>query len=238
MSYVDRANACHVTRSSLSYGHIRARPTIGSAYSTSESPPNSIVPRGWPFHLQLPPGPSTTISHMDVEVRWCIRAGFSSPRVMNDLRVPPSLAACTLLRRDSPHPPSADTFVRPLHPLSLCLSFYFPLSLLPFHLDIPSPPSSLRHRVATLRWVLVRLFLLLILLLLRLLLLLLFYLAASSLVLFLVYFSHPRTVEMQFASELLLPPSQPVAASNNRRRSKQLTHQGEFVVSEEEISLI
>lgn len=122
--------------------------------------------------------------------------------------------------------------------LSLCLSFYFPLSLLPFHLDIPSPPSSLRHRVATLRWVLVRLFLLLILLLLRLLLLLLFYLAASSLVLFLVYFSHPRTVEMQFASELLLPPSQPVAASNNRRRSKQLTHQGEFVVSEEEISLI
>lgn len=133
MSYVDRANARHVIRSSLSYGHIRAGPTIGSAYSTSESPPNSIVPRGWPFHLQLPPGPSTTISHMDVEDRWCIRAGFSSPRVMNDLRVPPSLAACTLLRRDSPHPPSADTFVRPPPP---SLSVSRSISLSPFYHSI------------------------------------------------------------------------------------------------------
>lgn len=34
-------------------------------------------------------------------------------------------------------------------------------------------------------------------------------LSASALVLFLVYFSHPRTVEMQFASELLLLPPSP-----------------------------
>lgn len=107
------------------------------------------------------------------------------------------------------------------------LSLFLPLSLPPFHLDIPSPPPSLRHRAASLRWI---------------------SLASSSfsssstsfsssilpparslarsIVLFLVYFSHPRTVEMQFASELLLPPSQPVAASNNRRRSEQLTHRG------------
>jgi len=57
------------------------------------------------------------------------------------------------------------------------------------------------------------------------------------LVLFLVYFSHPQTVEMQFASELLLLPplSQPVAASNNRRRSERLTTKEKLFARRKEI---
>lgn len=78
---------------------------------------------------------------------WCVRAGLSSPRMMNDPRVSPCLPPTP--RRDSqpcrgptgsPRPPSANALVRPL------LSPFHPPST-PFHHDIPplslaSPSSS------------------------------------------------------------------------------------------------
>lgn len=182
-------------------------------YSASGSPPNPIVPRGWPaatsntaaaFHHHRPRG----------VVWWCVRAGLSSLRMMNDPRVPhnPLLHATRTL--SWPYRLSASTFgqrARPPSPPSP--------SLVPFHHDIPSPlafpPTSSSGSLAPVGFA-------------RFL-----FLSASTLVLFLVYFSHPRTVEMQFASELLLlPPSQPVAASNNRRRGGRLTTEGNCLSGE------
>lgn len=128
-----------------------------------------------------------------VWLQWCVRAGLSSPRMMNDSRVPPSLAARTL---SWPYRLSASTFSQSVYPPSLLfLSAHSTL-----HLDTSSPPASPSSRILPSSPS-----------------------APACFVLFLVYFSHPRTVEMQFASELLLlPPSQPAATSNNWRRSERL----------------
>jgi len=125
---------------------------------------------------------------------------MNDPRVSHD----PLLATRTL---SWPYRLSAYTFGQHASSVLSSLSLFAP-----FHHDIPSPLASLdlvieQPHSGGFRSLPLS--------------------PASTFVLFLVYFSHPRTVEMQFASELLLlPPSQPVAASNNQRR---LTTAGNYL---------
>lgn len=79
----------------------------------------------------------------------CVRAGLSSPRMMNDPRVPPSLMVRTL---SWPYRLSASTFDQRVRPPSPLLSS--PL-VTPLHLDISFPsrislifPSPPHHRVS------------------------------------------------------------------------------------------
>lgn len=164
-------------------------------YSASGSPPNPIVPRGWPatssntaaFHHHRPVWCGTVVCSrrplFSSDDEWSPRIPWPPPRDSHPVVALPALRVHLWPTRSSV--------------LSSLLLFA------PFHHNIPSPLTSLdlvieQPRSGGFRSLPLS--------------------PASTFVLFLVYFSHPRTVEMQFASELLLlPPSQPVAASNNRR---------------------
>lgn len=115
-----------------------------SVYSASGSPPNPIVPRGWPsttsnaaaFHRHRGRGGVGTVV-------VCSRRPLSSPRMMNDPRVSPCSPTplpLLLATLSWPYRLSASTFgqrARPPPPL------VHPPSLpTPFHHDIPSPLAS------------------------------------------------------------------------------------------------